>query len=71
MTNKPVTAQVRVDATRCRAVGICTLNAPTAIELDKWGYPYMSGLQMSSTELEQVGRAVRACPHRALLIQQK
>lgn len=69
-----VAPRLRIDATRCDGVGICSLVAPDLVTLDPWGFPVIADVPelVASGRLDgedaerQVRRAVRACPHRVL-----
>lgn len=61
--------RLMIDPTRCDGVGICTIKAPTLIELDVWGFPVISEEPLDAQTMKQAQRAVAACPKKALFLQ--
>ncbi len=55
-----------VNPVACEAVGLCTHLAADVVELDRWGYPLVPTGPLSAGQRAAAGRAVRACPRRAL-----
>ena len=60
--------KIVVDPTACDAFGYCTEILPELIALDEWGFPIVSGHEVSEELLGQAQRAVRFCPRRALAL---
>ena len=60
-----MTRGVRIDASACDGVGICTVVAPDLVALDEWGFP-IAGEVTDRRLARQARRAARACPHRAV-----
>ena len=58
-----------VDPIACQGIGLCALQAPDVVELDRWGYPVLAERELRGRALAQAGRAVRACPRRALWLE--
>lgn len=59
--------RLEVDGARCDRHGICATCCPERIELDEWGFAVISKEQISdASTLRRAGRAVIACPARAL-----
>lgn len=54
--------RVVIDRVACDGAGVCAHLAPSVISLDQWGYPFVGTV----TEVEQVRRAVKGCPRRAV-----
>ncbi len=77
-------ATLRVDMVACEGIGQCALVAPGLVELDRWGFPVLLDLGAPSGPGGQAGRsgrsarerdaaarrAVRACPRRALWLEE-
>jgi len=61
-------AVLRVDPLLCEGVGLCARIAADAIDLDRWGYPVVGPLEPGA--LAQARRAVKACPRRALWVEE-
>lgn len=61
------TQRLRVDPVACEGVGLCAQVADRVIELDRWGYPVIEA-ELDARGLKAARRAVRACPRRALWI---
>ncbi|MCG2801432.1 MAG: ferredoxin [Cellulomonas sp.] len=70
MTRAPeVTQRLRVDPVACEGIGLCAQVADRVIELDRWGYPKLPGALVPD-EAKAAKRAVRACPRRALWLEE-
>ena len=70
MTRAPaVSARLRVDPVACEGVGLCAQVADRVIELDRWGYPMIEA-ELDGRGLKAARRAVRACPRRALWLEE-
>lgn len=61
--------RLRVDPAACDGIGLCAHLAPSAVELDRWGFPIIVGRDLDPGEVTAARRAVRACPRRALWIE--
>ena len=65
---------LRLDATRCDGVGMCAVQAPDIVTLDRWGFPVVADVaeltasgDLTPVQVQrQLRRAIRACPHRVL-----
>ncbi len=70
--------RLRVDMVACDGIGQCALVAPDLVGLDRWGYPVLrdrDGAGASTRgddgrEAAAARRAVRACPRRALWLEE-
>jgi ferredoxin len=65
-----LTARLRVDPVACDAFGHCAELAPELIWLDEWGYPVVDDRPVPAELLGVADTAVRACPRKALLLQE-
>lgn len=63
-------ARLRVDPIACDGVGICAHLAPDVVRVDRWGYPIVVGKALDQRTAKQADAAVRACPHRALFVEE-
>ncbi|WP_372595669.1 ferredoxin, partial [Actinotalea sp.] len=61
--------RLRVDPVACEGVGACARVADRVIGLDRWGYPLIES-DLDARGLKAARRAVRACPRRALWIEE-
>ncbi|GEN81123.1 ferredoxin [Actinotalea fermentans] len=74
---------LRVDMVACDGIGQCALVAPGLVELDRWGYPVVredagtdddrSARRAAAAARRAAAaarRAVRACPRRALWLEE-
>ena len=59
-------SELRVDAIRCDAHGLCAELFPEGIVLDDWGYPILAAGAVPKGLLRHAERAVAECPKRAL-----
>ncbi len=66
VTQEPV--RLRVDPVACDGIGLCAQLAGGAVALDRWGYPVLDA-ELDPREVAAARRAVRACPRRALWIE--
>lgn len=57
-----------VNAVTCDGVGMCALVAPDLITLDAWGFPVIDSAA-ASRSVKKARAAARACPHRALRVE--
>ena len=70
MTRPPApAARLRVDPVACAGVGLCAQLADRSITLDRWGYPVLAAELEPGAATRQARRAVRACPRRALWLE--
>jgi len=60
---------LRVDAAACDGIGLCAHLTPSAVELDRWGFPVIVGRELDRGEVSAARRAVRACPRKALWLE--
>lgn len=60
-----MTTRLVVDRIACDGAGLCAHLAPDVIALDPWGYPDVVA-SMEEEDIDQVRRAVKGCPRRAL-----
>lgn len=58
--------RLRVDRVACDGIALCAHLAPDTLELDRWGFPVVVGQDLTGHEAAAARRAVRACPRRAL-----
>lgn len=77
-----MTVRLRVDMVACEGIGQCALVAPGLVELDRWGFPMLvddrrpAGAARGASARTDRGhdaaarRAVRACPRRALWLEE-
>lgn len=63
-------ARLRVDPIACDGVGICAHLAPDVVRIDRWGYPAVPSAALDERAARQARAAVRACPHRALYVEE-
>ncbi|BDO42998.1 ferredoxin [Cellulomonas sp. NTE-D12] len=61
--------RLRVDPVACAGVGLCAQLADRSVTLDRWGYPVLAGELEPGAATRQARRAVRACPRRALWLE--
>lgn len=64
-----VRRRLRIDPVACEGVGLCAQVADRVIGLDRWGYPIIDA-DLDGRGLAAAERAVRACPRRALWIEE-
>lgn len=71
--------RLRVDMVACDGIGQCALVAPELVGLDRWGYPVLrdrdgagavTGAGDDERDAAAARRAVRACPRRALWLEE-
>ena len=55
-----------IDPVACDGRGVCAEMLPERIELDRWGYPVVDGVDIVPALVDHATRAVRACPKQAL-----
>lgn len=55
-----------IDPIACDGLGMCAHQAPDVIQLDPWGFPVVSGVELEGAHVDQASRAIRACPRKAL-----
>ncbi|MDO8106342.1 ferredoxin [Isoptericola sp. b441] len=60
---------LRVDPVACEGVGLCAQVGDRVVDLDRWGYPVLEPLG-SPADVRAARRAVRACPRRALWVEE-
>jgi len=71
MSRSPeVRQQLRVDPVACEGVGLCAHVADRLVNLDPWGYPILEGDLRTAAAVREARRAVRACPRRALWLEE-
>jgi ferredoxin len=63
-----MTARLLVDPVACSGHGACAELLPERVRLDEWGYPVISGQQVTGRLERQAKRAAAACPALALLL---
>lgn len=61
--------RLRVDPIACTGHGICAELLPELIYLDDWGYPILSDVAIETPLMEDVRRAIAACPALALRLE--
>jgi ferredoxin len=61
--------RLRVDPIACTGHGICRELLPEMIRLDDWGYPIVDGDAVQPSLMNDVRRAVTACPALALRLE--
>ena len=62
---------VTVDPVRCAAHGLCAVILDEHVSLDEWGFPVVDATAVVERRLvRRARRAARACPRRALLLNQ-
>lgn len=66
---RPTGQRLRVDPLACDGVGQCAMAASRLVSLDRWGYPVLPKDELAARELPAAQRAVRACPRRALWVE--
>jgi ferredoxin len=62
--------RLRVDPVACEGVGLCAQVADRVVELDRWGYPVLAAELTDAADQRAARRAVRACPRRALWVEE-
>ena len=66
-----VRRRLRVNPTVCTGYGFCAEIVPELVSLDDWGYPIVSGADITTGKLlRHVRRAVSTCPRLALLVEE-
>ncbi len=65
-----MTRQLLVDWPACRARGLCAELLPEVVEIDRWGYPVVTG-DVPDEVLHHAREAVAACPERALRLRER
>jgi ferredoxin len=60
--------RLRIDATACDGIGICSHLAPSVVSVDSWGYPVLAHEGLRGSSLAQAERAVAGCPRKALFL---
>ena len=60
---------LRVDPIGCTGHGICAELLPDMIRLDDWGYPIIEDVAIQQSSIEDVRRAIPACPALALRLE--
>ncbi|HEY2041253.1 MAG TPA: ferredoxin [Jatrophihabitans sp.] len=61
-----MSAQLRIDWTRCDGHGLCAALLPRTIKQDEWGYPIIDQTRAGIESAAALKRAVGACPALAL-----
>ena len=64
-----VAMRLRIDPVACEGIGLCAQLADRTITLDRWGYPILAN-ELDARDVEDARRAVRACPRRALWLEE-
>jgi ferredoxin len=59
---------LRIDATKCRGIGMCAYLVPSLIDVDDWGYPVLPRQPLGGAEVRRARAAVAACPRLALFV---
>ena len=62
-------SRLQVDRIACTGHGICAELLPERIRLDDWGYPIIDGSPVDSRLMQDVRRAITACPALALRLE--
>lgn len=62
------TGKLRVDWPLCQARGLCHELLPEIIDLDRWGYPIITG-EVPDDLLRAAREAANACPRFALRLE--
>jgi ferredoxin len=57
-----------IDWTRCDGHGLCAALLPDRVELDEWGFPALRQTAVTTSDRQDVRRAVAACPALALYL---
>ncbi|MGN8244166.1 ferredoxin [Cellulomonas soli] len=65
-TGRGADERLHVDPVACDGIGMCA-RLTAAVRLDEWGYPVVGPLRPD--QVASAGRAVRACPRKALWIE--
>jgi ferredoxin len=60
--------KVRIDATRCKAYGVCFRISPTMFQADEWGYSSARQQHVPPDLEQEVGEAMRQCPEEAIFV---
>jgi ferredoxin len=60
--------RLRIEATACKAHGLCAELLPELIVLDEWGYPTIEQPEVPAELTRLARRAADACPTLALLL---
>jgi ferredoxin len=61
--------RLRVDPIGCTGHGICAELLPELIRLDDWGYPIIEDVAVQPPLMDDVRRAITACPALALRLE--
>lgn len=65
-----MTDRLAIDMDRCHGHGICLLQAPGLIRLDRWGYPVVADRPLvERADQRRARRALRACPRTSLRLE--
>ncbi len=63
--------RLRVDPIGCVGHGICEELLPEMIRLDDWGYPILHDVDVKRSQMDDVRRAIAACPALALRLEKR
>jgi ferredoxin len=63
--------RLRVNPIACDAHGMCAELLPERITLDEWGYPVLADEALTPELLAHARAAAKACPTRALLLEER
>lgn len=66
-----MTKQVKVDLSRCQGHARCFAIAPETFEIDDQGYGHVIEGREGSYDEENVRKAIRNCPERAIVVLEK
>ncbi len=62
--------KVRIDASKCRGIGMCEMTAPAVFELGEDGLSHTINAEQPETERAAIEEAVAKCPTSALSIEE-
>ncbi len=60
---------LRVDPIGCTGHGLCAELLPELVRLDDWGYPIIEDVAIQPPLMDDVRRAIAACPALALRLE--
>lgn len=67
-----MSVDISIDPVKCTGHGLCALLLTDRVTLDQWGFPVVDGAPIDGRRsVRRARRAERACPRRALLVNER